>query len=178
MEEIKKEEMGGEGVPSEQISETAPPYDPEVLKAEITKVVKDFLTYFGIRGKVEIKEQEEGFYCNIRLRAMAGFLIGKNGNTLKALQHLVTEILRKKFPQLPPVVLDVAGYRMRRVNFLRKKALAIARVVIETKREMAFDFLTPRELKIVADALADIKEVKIWTIGSGAKRNVIIAPNL
>lgn len=180
MEEMREREIEEEEFANgaeEKLSESAPAYDKEEVKGEIIKVVKDFLSYFGIKGKIEIKEQEGGFYVNIRMRAMAGFLIGKGGNTLRAMQHLVMERLRKKYLHLPPILLDISGYRMRRVNFLKKKALAIARVVMETKREMAFDFLTPRELKIVADALADVKEVKIWTIGTGVKRNVIIAPN-
>ncbi len=155
---------------------SAPTYNPEELKEEITRVVRELFFYLGVKPKLEIQEQGESFYVNARLRARAGFLIGKKGQTLLALQYLATEILRKKYPYLPPIVLDISGYRMRRINFLKKKALAIARVVMETKREMAFDFLTPRELKIVADALAEIKEVKIYTIGTGTKRNVIIAP--
>ncbi len=167
-------------IPSEEkkVSEEEVVVNKEEIKGELIRLVGNFLNNLGVRGKVEVKELDEGLYVNIRLRAMAGFLIGKGGRTLKAMQHLITEMLLKRFPKLPPIILDVSGYRMRRVNFLKKKALAIAKVVMDTKREMAFDFLTPRELKIVADALTDIKEVKIYTIGSGVKKNVIIAPNL
>jgi len=168
MEEIKKEEKTTEELSAEEIA---------AMKGEIERVVKEFLSWLGVRGKVDIKDQEGGFYVNCRMKAMAGFLIGKKGNTIRAMECLVKEMVRKKYPNLPPLLLDISGYRMRRVHFLQKKALAIARVVMETKREMAFDFLTPRELKIVADALANTKEVKIWTIGSGPKVQVVIAPN-
>ncbi len=177
MEESKEERM--EEIFEEKAEPAAiPAANKEEIKQSAIEVVKKFLFGLGVRAKLEIRDEASGgLYINIRLRAMAGFLIGRQGATLRALQHLVAEILLKKYPNLPPITLDVSGYRMRRINFLKKKALAVARVVMDTKREMALDFLTPRELKIVADALAELKEVKIYAIGSGVKRNVIIAPN-
>ena len=66
---------------------------------------------------------------------------------------------------------------MRRTNFLKKKAEAIARIVLQTGREMALDPLTKREQQIVETKLSEIKGVKLYSIGKGASKNVIIAPN-
>ncbi|MBA7547055.1 hypothetical protein ES705_39457 [subsurface metagenome] len=62
-------------------------------------------------------------------------------------------------------------------NFLRKKAEAIACIVLQTGREMALDPLTKKEQQIVESKLSEIKGVKIYAIGKGVSKNVIIAPN-
>lgn len=73
-------------------------------------------------------------------------------------------------------MVDVGGYRQRRENFLRKKAMAISKIVKETGREMMLDPLTDKERKIVEKTLADIEGVRSYTIGTGYRKNVIIAP--
>jgi predicted RNA-binding protein Jag len=64
---------------------------------------------------------------------------------------------------------------MRRNNFLKKKAEAIAHIVLQTGREMALDPLTKKEQQVVENRLAEMKGVKIYTIGKGVSKNVIIA---
>lgn len=134
------------------------------------------LGYGGIRGRVDIEYKDGGYYVNIQTRSSAGLLIGRRGETLRALQYLVRAILGRRRSRQPKVVVDVGGYRLRRENFLRKKALAIARIVLETRREMALDLMTDRERMIVEEALTQIPEVWSYTIGSGPRKNVIVAP--
>jgi spoIIIJ-associated protein len=82
----------------------------------------------------------------------------------------------KRFHPNLKILVDVGGYRMRRNNFLRKKAEAIAHIVLQTGREMALDPLTKKEQQIVESKLSEIKGVKVYTIGKGVSKNVIIAP--
>jgi spoIIIJ-associated protein len=138
----------------------------------LTRIIE----YCGFRGKVELKPGKDGYYANIRTRSSDGLLIGRRGETLRALQYLVRAILKRRYLDLPRVVVDVGGYRMRRENFLRKKALAIARIVLETKREMALDPMTEREQGVVEEVLAQVSGVRSYTIGVGLRRNVIVAP--
>ena len=77
---------------------------------------------------------------------------------------------------MPGLMVDVSGYRMRRENFLCKKATAIARIVLETGREMALDLLNDREFESVEKTLATLTDVKVYSVGSGIRKNVIIAP--
>jgi len=84
--------------------------------------------------------------------------------------------VKRFYPNLK-ILVDVSGYRMRRTNFLKKKAEAIACIVLQTGREMALDPLTRREQQIVEGRLSEIKGVKLYTIGKGVSKNVIIAPS-
>jgi spoIIIJ-associated protein len=96
--------------------------------------------------------------------------------TLKSIQYLTRVIVQRKYEAMPGLMVDVSGYRMRRENFLCKKATAIARIVLETGREMALDQLNDREFESVEKALATLPDVKIYPVGSGIRKTIIIAP--
>lgn len=135
-----------------------------------------FLNYMGFKSNVSIVKDEHGYIVNIRTRHAEPILIGKNGETLWALQHLISRRARRFYSNIK-VLVDVNGYRAKRNNFLRKKAEVIARIVLQTGREMAFDPLTPREERLVMNKINEIKGVKVYTIGKGPNRNLVIAPS-
>jgi|YelNatPaOPRAMG01_1025707.scaffolds.fasta_scaffold00039_127 spoIIIJ-associated protein len=143
----------------------------------IHQVVKEFITYLGVKAKIDVKEEKNGYYANIKAKPYAGLLIGKRGANLKALQYLIRLVVKKRVGHFVPLILDVSGYRMRRINFLKKKALAVAKIVLETKKEMALDELTDKEVAIVSETLSQVAGVRFYTIkGTGNKKNVIVAP--
>jgi len=130
----------------------------------------------GFRPNISITKDEKGLYLNIKTKRADAILIGKKGETLWALQYLISRLMKRFHPNLK-ILVDVGGYRMRRNNFLRKKAEAVARIVLQTGREMALDPLTKKEQQIVEAKLSEIKGVKVYTIGKGVSKNVIIAPS-
>jgi len=130
----------------------------------------------GFKPNISITKDEKGLYLNIKTKHTDAILIGKKGETLWALQYLISRLM-KRFHANIKILVDVGGYRNRRNNFLKKKAEAIARIVLQTGREMALDPLTKKEQQIVETKLSEIKGVKIYTIGKGVSKNVIIAPS-
>ena len=145
-------------------------------RQHLLEVTKFILESCGFRPNINIAKDDKGFYLNIKTRHADAILIGKKGETLWALQYIITRLIKRFHPNLK-ILVDVSGYRMRRTNFLKKKAEAIARIVLQTGREMALDPLTKREQQIVESKLSEIKGVKLYSIGKGASKNVIIAPN-
>uniref|UniRef100_A0A7C6AEM0 R3H domain-containing protein n=1 Tax=candidate division WOR-3 bacterium TaxID=2052148 RepID=A0A7C6AEM0_UNCW3 len=133
------------------------------------------LTSMGFKVGISVNKDEQGYTVNIKTKQSDALLIGKNGEHLWALQYIISR-LAKRFYSNIKLLIDVNGYRQRRTNFLRKKAEAIARIVLQTGREMALDPMTPREEKIVAGKINELKGVKLYTIGRGSNRTVIIAP--
>lgn len=129
----------------------------------------------GFRPNISITKDDKGLYLNIKTKRTDAILIGKKGETLWALQYIISRLMKRFHPNLK-ILVDVGGYRMRRNNFLRKKAEAVARIVLQTHREMALDPLTKKEQQIVEAKLSEIKGVKVYTIGKGVSKNVIIAP--
>jgi spoIIIJ-associated protein len=134
------------------------------------------LTSCGFKPTINVTKDDRGLYLNIKTKHTDAILIGKKGETLWSLQYLISRLMKRFHPNLK-ILVDVGGYRMRRNNFLKKKAEAIARIVLQTGREMALDPLTRREQQVVENTLKEIKGVKLYTIGKGVSKNVIIAPS-
>jgi len=165
-----KPEPHSEGLGSEGLS------TPASIEAEIADILGKITDYAGFRVKLELKPTDDGYYVNIRTRSSDGIIIGKRGETLRSLQYLLKAILKRRHPDFQRITLDVGGYRLRRENFLRKKALAIAKIVLETRREMALDPLTDKERTMVEEVLRPLTGIRSYTIGSGIRKNVIVAP--
>lgn len=150
----------------------------EKLENEIAEIANKIVALIGIRASVRAKVQEDGsFYVNLRSRNSDGLLIGKRGMTIIAIQSIVNQIMKHRYPTLTiDVFVDVSGYRKRRENFLKKKALAVAKIVVDTHREMALDILTEREFRMIEKEIIPLGTVRIYGVGSGSKRTVVIAP--
>jgi len=142
----------------------------------VRDVLITLLDLMGAHTKVDLELRPDGYYANLKTRSSNGLLIGYRGSTMRSLQYLVRQIVRKFHPDVPVVTVDVSGYLARRESFLSKKATAVARIVLETRREMALDMLTEKEMETVELALEAIPGVRVYALGTGLRRNVIIAP--
>jgi len=172
---VRQEEVEYE-ILSEEEGEVKIKMEVKEPRQHLHEVTKYLLESCGFRPNINITKDDKGFYLNIKTRHADAILIGKKGETLWALQYIITRLMKRFHPNLK-ILVDVSGYRMRRTNFLKKKAEAIARIVLQTGREMALDPLTKREQQIVESKLNEIKGVKLYSIGKGASKNVIIAPS-
>ena len=162
----------GHGAPSEVAAAPAVPSEPELIRQE----VQFLASHIGIRARVDVELHPEGYYANIRARRSSGIVIGRHGATLEAIGHVVRLMVLRHYPNVPPIIIDIAGYRQRRASFLRAKAGAIAHLVLESGREMALEPLTFHEMEIVQDELKKIPGVRAHAVGEGSPRNVIISP--
>lgn len=168
-----------EEVNIERTSESVDGVELRVSYKGPEETVKALMRYvlgeLGFKGSVRIKRDSRGLYLNIKTKRSDRLLIGKHGETLFALQYLISRMVRRDYPTLS-VLIDVGGYRLRRQNYLRRKAEAVAKVVVDTGREMAMDPLTEKERRIVEEVLKEIDGVTCYAIGTGHKQNVIIVP--
>lgn len=172
---VRRDEVEYEVV-SQTEEETAVRLTIKEARKHLQEVTSFILASCGFKPNIAITKDGKGLYLNIKTKHADAILIGKKGETLWALQYVISRLMKRFHPNLK-ILVDVGGYRMRRNNFLKKKAEAIARIVLQTGREMALDPLTKKEQQIVESKLAEIKGVKIYTIGKGVSKNVIIAPS-
>ncbi|MEO0072789.1 MAG: hypothetical protein ABIK10_05090 [candidate division WOR-3 bacterium] len=148
------------------------------LLEEIRNTVHDLVTLMGIKVRTQGRILEDGtFYINVRSRRSDGLLIGHKGQTVMAIQALVTQIMKHRYPDAAlNIFVDISGYRKKQETFLKKKALAVAKIVSETKREMALDILTDKEYQMVENELLPLGTVRVYAVGTGRRKTVIIAP--
>jgi len=105
-----------------------------------------------------------------------GILIGRRGQTLAALQHMVRLIVAHQVKARVPIVIDVEGYKQRRYSTLQSLAWRMAEQVKERKKPFALEPMPAYERRIIHLALADDPDVTTESTGVGEVRKVVIMP--
>lgn len=144
------------------------------------EVVNHILSGTGVRTVTTLKSaydpQVDGPSIDITGED-SGLLIGRRGETLRALQFLVNLIVRQRLKeQAQRVVLDIEGYRERRYSSLHDMALRVAEKVAGTGRAVSLEPMPAAERRVIHLALADHPRVSTESTGMGESRKVTIAP--
>ena len=106
-----------------------------------------------------------------------GLLVGPRGSTLAALQDVTRTVVQHRFPtRTDRIVVDVAGYRQRRVEALQRFTRQIADEVLASAEERALEPMSPADRKVVHDTVNDIEGLQTRSEGEDASRHVVIAP--
>ena len=119
---------------------------------------------------------DEGPFFDIEGEDSA-LLIGRRGETLRALQLLVRTIVGRKLGTNLNFSVDVEGYDDRRRQSLANLADRVASRVIKTGRSIELEPMSARERRIVHISLADQKGIQTESSGEGKDRRVVIQPS-
>ena len=119
---------------------------------------------------------DEGPFFDIEGEDSA-LLIGRRGETLRALQLLVRTIVGRKLGANLNFTVDVEGYDDRRRQSLANLADRVASRVIKTGRSIELEPMSARERRIVHISLADQKGIQTESSGEGKDRRVVIQPS-
>ena len=103
-----------------------------------------------------------------------GILIGRRGQTLLSLQHLVFLMVSHQLKSHVPVIIDVEGYRQRRQEALIRLAHHMAESVQASGKPVDLEPMPANERRIVHLALQDHKAVTTESVGEGESRRVTI----
>ncbi len=145
--------------------------------ADVRELVQDLLGSMGIPAAVETRDELGVTAIDIRTEGLDGLLIGRRGQTLVALQHLIGRLVSREFGQDLHYSVDVGDYRKRREAQLVEKAQVLAEKVRTTGREINLEPLHAPDRRVVHLAVAKVPGVRTYTVGHGLHRNVVIAPD-
>jgi len=138
-------------------------------------VLQHILQYMNIRAVVQVRSTDP-LTLNIQgINENLGLLIGRRGETLSALQLLVSLIVGHRTKHRMRIVIDAENYRERREENLRSLALRVAQQVRNYRRSIALEAMPPHERRIVHIALSDSKDISTESIGEGDARRVVIS---
>jgi spoIIIJ-associated protein len=144
---------------------------------DAARVLRELLGLMDLPGKVEDASVDEAGQIVLRITSEAGgLLIGRRGQTLDALEHLVNRIAARQDEQGGRILVDAEGYRERRSRELREMAVRLAARVRQTARAQSLNPLSARERRIVHLALAGDTTVTTRSVGEGQLRRVVIYP--
>ncbi len=145
---------------------------------EAKKKIDDFLKeYFEAMGvTLEATSKYEKGYVFVTISGeSSGLIIGHRGETLEALQVLLTAVLNKNSNQRVRVIIDSENYREKRSNSLKGLALKEADLVVKKKKNFTFEPMTAFERKAIHTALQNHSKVTTYSVGEEPYRKVVIA---
>ncbi|OZV10474.1 protein jag [Tissierella sp. P1] len=103
-----------------------------------------------------------------------GILIGKRGNTLDAIQYLLSLVINKNKDSYIKVVVDTEGYRAKREETLVRLANKMAEKARYVKRPIKLEPMNPYERRIIHSALQNIQGITTYSEGDEPYRRVVI----
>jgi spoIIIJ-associated protein len=148
------------------------------------KVLEDLLKLMDLSSIVTMSEEftvlgEDGETTSIGLNIEGdelGILIGRRGQTMVSLQHILRLIMSHKMDVKVPIVIDVEGYKQRRCDGLRSLAKKLADQVRLRKIPFTMEPMPAFERRVIHMALADNQGVTTESTGEGEERKVVILP--
>lgn len=156
--------------------------EPEVAQVG-EEILSSVMRLMGIRASVEAELSheltEEGqpppLVLNITGEDL-GILIGRRGETLRALQYLVRLMTSHRLKQWTNLVVDVESYLVRRRQSLESLAQRVAEQAVRTGRTQTMEPMPPYERRLVHIALRKNPKVTTQSVGEGEKRKVTVIP--
>jgi spoIIIJ-associated protein len=145
------------------------------LLPQAQEILEQILKKMDESGKVNGREEDDRIVLNIETED-AGLLIGKQGQTLEALQYLLTKILAQKSRRKVRVTIDVESYRARHDEALAHLALKNGDKVKRSGKSVTLNPMNPHDRRIVHLTLQSDKELKTMSRGEGLYKKVIIYP--
>ncbi len=106
----------------------------------------------------------------------AGLIIGRRGETLRALQFMTNVILGRNEDNPTTVIVDVEQYRERRFAHLRTLANRMAERAIADGEPVTLEAMPPADRRMIHVTLADHQGVTTESFGEGSQRRVTIQP--
>lgn len=142
----------------------------------IRGIIAEVLGFMGVEYTLTIEESEDTTFVNISSEGLDGLLIGRRGETLASIQHIVNRVFTGRTQRHSKITVDVGGYVHRKHRLLIEKAHRLADRVRRTQRECDFEPLKASERRIIHLAVAEFDDVTTYTIGDGLLRKVVLTP--
>lgn len=129
----------------------------------------------GVEVEVEPNADDSGVTLNLT-GSNLGAVIGRRGETLAALQYLVSLAANNSGEEYFRVAINIGNYREKREGSLENLAKKTALRSIKIGRNLALDPMNPYERRIVHTAVQSIEGATSWSVDEGPKRHVVIGP--
>jgi spoIIIJ-associated protein len=157
----------------------APVIPPESLNEDqqiAFVLVQEFCEASALGAHAVVRSVQKPY---IGIELMGGDIrltLGRSGQGLDALQFLLNTVLMRRTNSDVRLLLDAEGYRERRADALRQRALDLAEEVKKRREEAELEPLPAHERRIIHAALADDPDISTYSEGDEPARRVVIAP--
>ncbi|RMF22056.1 MAG: protein jag [Deltaproteobacteria bacterium] len=153
------------------------PLTAEQVGSRALELVDELLRRMGFEATVELGAGDFPGEVLVQIHCDAdGLLIGRHGQTLDSVEHLVNRMVLAGESSDLRVILDVGGYRQRRRDTLLELADRLKVRALTQGRKVQVSPMSPRDRRIFQGALARDDTVTTQVMGSGFYRRVMIVP--
>lgn len=140
------------------------------------KYLEDILSFFGLNTEVHATTDDDVIALSVPSTHLNGFLIGQHGDTMRALQYLVSNALKNQGFEYTRVNVDVAEYKKQRADRLSKRAEEWATNVKSSGEPMELKPMSAVDRRVVHKLAQDMGLIS-ESIGEGRDRRIILKPS-
>ena len=178
----KAEPVKAEKKPEPKKEETQMPKEPKVfavaepgsVEEKIEIFLKGLLERMGSQAVPHAWKGEGNTYKVELVGEDLGYLIGRRGDTLDALQHLANYTINRGVEGHIRISVDAEEYREKREESLRRYARKKAQQVLKARRRTTLEPMNAYERHVVHAALQDMENVTTHSTGTEPNRRVVI----
>ena len=148
--------------------------EQQKAQENVEKFLNEFIKKLPEDTKYEIEKNPMGLNINITSKNL-GYLIGYRGETLYALQNILSSIAGKGIENKVRVILDIEGYKAKREKTLEDLAEKVAKTVMRTKKPVKLEPMQAYERKIIHSKLQENPKIDTTSVGEEPYRRIIIS---
>ena len=153
---------------------TYAPAQPGSNEEKIEQFIKGLLENMGSKAVPHCWSDAEGSYRVDLTGEGLGFLIGRRGETLDAIQHLANYAVNRSIDGHVRINVDAESYREKREDSLRRYARKKAQQVLKNRRRTTLEPMNAYERHVIHASLQDMDNITTHSTGTEPNRRVVI----
>ena len=150
------------------------PAEPGSTEEKIEKFIAGLLEHMNSKAVPHCYQGEGNTYRVDLVGDDLGYLIGRRGDTLDAIQHLTNYAVNRDVEGHIRVNVDAEGYREKREETLRRYARKKAQQVLKARRRTTLEPMNAYERHVIHAALQDMDNITTHSTGVEPNRRVVI----
>ena len=150
------------------------PAEPGSVEEKIETFLKGLLEHMGSQAVPHAVKGEDNTYLVDLVGDDLGYLIGRRGDTLDAIQHLANYSINRGIEGHVRINVDAEAYRQKREDSLRRYARKKAQQVLKAHRRTTLEPMNAYERHVIHATLQDTDRITTYSVGTEPNRRVVI----
>jgi spoIIIJ-associated protein len=142
---------------------------------KIRKILKKVMELVCLGEEIKVHTDSREWKLSVYGKDL-GIAIGREGRNMQALEYVINLIGRRKKIIERNVTIDIKDYRKKKIEKIKKTAIAMAKKAINEGRKIALRPMCAYERKIIHNVLEDVKDVSTRSRYDEPNRRIIIYP--
>jgi spoIIIJ-associated protein len=143
----------------------------QVIKSEAEELIKKIIEKY----EIQVEETDGTYHVIIKTEEEAPTIIGRHGETIRAIQKILEVILYKKLGESINVLVNVNDYREKQKERLESLAAQSAERVVAEQRPSYLRGFSSYERKLIHEYVTkNYSDLTTYSVGEGSDRRLVI----